>query len=103
MADGYTAWHSQAEGTNGRYVHGVAKLNVMSHFLNVIGANVNFNCDKPTLFRVTPYAIERYLVSSCACPTVRPSVTRRYFIETDGQIKLIFGTEASFRLPYTVL
>ena len=73
MADGYTAWHSHAEGTNGRYVHGVAELNVMSHFLNFIGANVNFNCDKSTLFRVTPYARAVFGVVVCLpdCPSVR--------------------------------
>ena len=36
------------------------------------------------------------------CPSVRPSVTSRYCIETTGRIEL-FGTGASFQLSYIVL
>ena len=47
--------------------------------------------------------LARYLLLSCVCLSVRPSVTSRYSIETTGRIELVFGTEASFHLSYTVL
>jgi len=39
----------------------------------------------------------------CVRPSVRRSATSRYCIETTGQIKVVFGMEASFHLSHTVL
>jgi len=35
--------------------------------------------------------IVRYTLSSCVCPSVRPSVTSRYCIETTGEIELFWA------------
>ena len=51
-------------------------------------------------FSARRYASAVYVI---ACPSVLPSVTSRYCIETTGPIELVFGTKASFHLSYTVL
>jgi len=49
--------------------------------------------------------LARYILSPCVrpcvLPSLRPTVTSRYFIETTGRIELGFGMEASF--PHCVI
>jgi len=45
--------------------------------------------------------LARYVLSSCVRPSVRPSVTSRYCIDTTKRIELVFGMEASFHLSDT--
>jgi len=48
-------------------------------------------------------AMVAQVLAIALCLSVRLSVTSRSSIETDERIKLVFGTEASFRLSYTAL
>jgi len=45
----------------------------------------------------------RAVLAMARCPSVCPSVTRRYCIETAERIELVFGTEAILGSSYTVL
>ena len=44
--------------------------------------------------------LARHMLSSCVCPSVRPSITSRYYIETTRWIELVLAwtVEASFDL-----
>jgi len=59
------------------------------------------------LFLPRDVMLARYLLSSCVRPFVRLSVclsvTSRCYIETTGQIELLFSMKASFHLSHTVL
>ena len=50
------------------------------------------------LFTARRYASAVFAV--IVCPSVCPSVTSRYFIETTGRIELVFGMVASFYLSH---
>ena len=43
--------------------------------------------------------LARYMLSSCVCLSVRPSVTSRYCIQTTRQIKLVLARELRFIYP----
>ena len=57
------------------------------------------------VFTARRYAGAVFAVVMCpsVCPSVCLSVTSRYYIETTGQIELLFSMKASFHLSHTVL
>ena len=69
---------------------------------NDINAVVKIRCRMVVKFLPRDAMLARYMLSSCV-PSVRPSVTSRYSIETTGRIERVFVTEDSFHLSHTVL